>query len=173
MDILQKYYPNNDHIFVFDNATIHTKHPPGSLSARHMPKNIPKPKAKEPEKEANWLVELDATDEQGRPIYGPDRKKLKKQIRMTDGVLPNGQPQSLYFSEGHPQAGVFKGMAVTLMERGFFKEANLNAQCKDFKCPECHAPGVFHFSFSSTLFIKTTSHPLKHTQTIIKMNTFD
>ena len=136
MDILQKYYPNDDHIFVFDNATIHTKRPPGSLSARHMPKNIPKPKPKEPEKGANWLVEVDATDEQGRPVYGPDRKKLKKRVRMTDGVLPNGQPQFLYFPEGHPQAGIFKGMAMILMERGFFKEASLNAQCKDFKCPE-------------------------------------
>ena len=25
MDILQKYYPNDNHIFIFDNATIHTK----------------------------------------------------------------------------------------------------------------------------------------------------
>ena len=55
---------------------------------------------------------------------------------MADGVLPNGQPQSLYFPEGHPQAGTFKGMAVILMERGFIKEASLNAQCKGFKCPE-------------------------------------
>lgn len=55
---------------------------------------------------------------------------------MADGILPNGQPQSLYFPEGHPRAGVFKGMAVILTERGFFKEAGLNAQCKDFKCPE-------------------------------------
>ena len=72
MDILQKYYPNNDHIFIFDNATIHTKQLPGSLSTRHMPKNIPKPDPKKPEKEANWLVEVDVTDDRGRPVYGPD-----------------------------------------------------------------------------------------------------
>ena len=136
MDILQKYYPNDDHIFIFDNATIHTKRPPGSLSARRMPKKTPKPDPKKPEKEANWFVEVDATDERGNPVYGPDRKKLKKRIRMADGVLPNGQPQSLYFPEGHPQAGIFKGMATILMERGFFKEAGLRAQCKDFKCPD-------------------------------------
>ena len=134
-DILRKFYPNDDHIFIFDNATIHTKRPPGSLSARHMPKKTPKPDPKKPEKEANWLVEVDMTDERGRPVYGPNRKKLKKRIRMANGVLPNGQPQSLYFPEGHPQAGVFKGMATILTERGFFKEATLNAQCKDFKCP--------------------------------------
>lgn len=134
MDILQKYYPNDNHIFIFDNATIHTKRPPGSLSARRMPKKTPD--SKKPEKEANWLVEVDVIDEQGRAVYGPDRKKLKKRVRMADGVLPNGQLQSLYFPEGHPQAGIFKGMAVILMERGFIKEAGLKAQCKGFKCPE-------------------------------------
>jgi hypothetical protein len=113
-DILRKFYPNDDHIFIFDNATIHTKRPPGSLSARHMPKKTPKPNPKKPEKEANWLVEVDMTDERGHPVYGPNRKKLKKRIRMANGVLPNGQPQSLYFPEGHPQAGVFKGMATIL-----------------------------------------------------------
>ena len=81
-----------------------------------MPKNIPKLDPKKPEKEANWLVEVDAMDEQGCPVYGPDRKKVKKRVRMADGVLPNGQLQPLYFPEGHPQAGVFKGMAVILME---------------------------------------------------------
>lgn len=55
---------------------------------------------------------------------------------MADGVLPNSQPQSFYFPEGHPQASVFKGMAVILMEQGFIREAGLKAQCKDFKCPE-------------------------------------
>ena len=33
MDILQKHYPNDDHVFIFDNTTIHMKRPPGSLSA--------------------------------------------------------------------------------------------------------------------------------------------
>ena len=132
MDILQQHYPNDDHVFIFDNATIHTKRPPGSLSARSMPKGTSKP---DPEK-TNWLVKVDVTDERGCPVYGPDRKKLKKRVRMADGVLPNGEAQSLYFPEGHPQAGMFKGMAVILIERGFVKEAGLKAQCKDFKCPE-------------------------------------
>ena len=136
IDILRKHYPNDNHTFIFNNATIHTKRPPGSLSARHMPKKTPKPDPKEPKKEANWLVEVDVIGEKGRPVYGPDRKKLKKRVRMANGVLPDGQPQPLYFAEGHPQAGIFKGMAVILAERGFFKEAALNAQCKDFKCPK-------------------------------------
>ena len=70
MDILQKYYPNNDHIFIFDNATIHTKRPPGSLSAQHMPKKLPKPDPNNPE--ANWLMEVDVSDERGHPVYGPN-----------------------------------------------------------------------------------------------------
>ena len=157
INILQKYYPNDNHLFIFDNATIHTKRPPGSLSARHMPKNTPKLNPKKPEKEVNWLVEVDVIGEKGRPIYGPDRKKLKKRVRMADAVLLNGEPQPLYFPEGHPQAGVFKGMAAILTERSFF-EATLNAQCKDFKCPGgkvdccCH-----HFLFNQPNFAAVKS----------------
>ena len=72
MDTLRKYYPNEDHIFIFDNATIHTKQTPGSLSAQHMLKNTLKLDPKKPGKEANWLVEVDATDDHGHPVYGPD-----------------------------------------------------------------------------------------------------
>ena len=157
MDILQKYYPNDNHVFIFDNATIHTKRPPGSLSARSMPKGPSKLGAKNPE-ETNWLVKVDVTDDHGRPVYGPDRKKLKKRVRMANGVLPNGEPQSLYFPEGHPQGRMFKGMAVILMERGFVKEAGLKAQCKDFKCPENRIDCCCHrFLFSQPDFADVKS----------------
>jgi hypothetical protein len=33
MNILEKIYPHDNHIFIFNNATIHTKQPPSSLSA--------------------------------------------------------------------------------------------------------------------------------------------
>ena len=82
MDILQTYYPNDDHIFIFDNATIHTKRPPGSLSAWSMPKGPSKLGAKNPEKEMNWFVKVDVTDDQGRPVYRPDQKKLEKRVQM-------------------------------------------------------------------------------------------
>ena len=72
MDILQAHYPNNNHIFIFDNATIHMKQPPGSLSAQSMPKWASKLDAKNPEKEKNWLVKVDVTDNHSHPIYGPD-----------------------------------------------------------------------------------------------------
>ena len=37
IDILQKFYPNDDHVLVFDNATTHVKHADNVLSAQHMP----------------------------------------------------------------------------------------------------------------------------------------
>jgi hypothetical protein len=37
-----------------------------------MSKKIPKPDPRKPDKEANWLVTVDVTDEQGCPVYGPD-----------------------------------------------------------------------------------------------------
>ena len=33
MDIVQEYYPQFDHVFIYDNATTHLKRPEDSLSA--------------------------------------------------------------------------------------------------------------------------------------------
>ncbi|KAH7917404.1 hypothetical protein BV22DRAFT_1108579 [Leucogyrophana mollusca] len=125
MDLLEKHYPNLDHIFVFDNATTHLKRPDDALSARHMPKKI-----------QEWGVDVTVTDATGKPVHGPDGKVLKKKVRMTDGRLPDGSPQSLYFPPGHKNAGKFKGMAEILRERGFENAHNLKAQCPGFKCKE-------------------------------------
>ena len=38
MAILEKHYPNEDHVFIFDNAPTHMKQPEDSLSAQNMPK---------------------------------------------------------------------------------------------------------------------------------------
>jgi len=32
MDILEKHYPNEDHVFIYDNATTHLKRADGALS---------------------------------------------------------------------------------------------------------------------------------------------
>src|SRR6266540_2738316 len=49
--ITKSEYPNNEHVFVYDNATIHLKCPENAPSAHHMPKFMPKPGN-------NWLIEV-------------------------------------------------------------------------------------------------------------------
>jgi hypothetical protein len=90
IDILQKYYPDNDHVLVYDNATTHLKRADGALSARKMPKSTSKP-------ETNWMVEVNALDANGKPIYTPDGKILKTKIQMHGAKFVDGTPQSLYF----------------------------------------------------------------------------
>lgn len=43
MDILLKYYPEFDHVLVYDNTTTHLKCAEDALSTRKMPKGTPKP----------------------------------------------------------------------------------------------------------------------------------
>jgi hypothetical protein len=127
MDLLDKHFPHESHVLVFDNATTHTKRPEGALSARCMPKNTSKA-------EKNWGVEVNQRDENGKPMYGSHGKILKTKIPMTNGQLPDGSPQSFYFESG-PQAGLFKGMTIILKERGLIQESTLRAECKKFNCP--------------------------------------
>ncbi|KAF8156692.1 hypothetical protein B0H34DRAFT_847462 [Crassisporium funariophilum] len=78
MDILDKHYPNDKHVFVFDNATTHLKRADDALSARKMPKNPSKP-------ECNFGVERNKVGDDGKPVYGPDRKPVKEKVRMANG----------------------------------------------------------------------------------------
>ncbi|KAI6108212.1 hypothetical protein F5141DRAFT_1064423 [Pisolithus sp. B1] len=125
MDILVKYFPEEDHIFVFDNATTHLKRADDALSACHMPKNPSK----------SWGPEAMVRDDNGKPIMGPDNKPLKMKIPMAPGHFPDGTSQPLYFPVGHPQAGWFKGMSQILQEHGYDVKGLLT-ECKGFKCPE-------------------------------------
>jgi hypothetical protein len=63
-------------------------------------------------------------------------------VRMRDGTLPNGEPQSLYYPEDHKSMpGWFKGMEAIIRERGLWPEspdAGLLTQCPNFKCPPGH-----------------------------------
>jgi hypothetical protein len=131
IDILNEYYPEFDHVFIYDNATTHLKRPEDALSARKMPKNIPNPGK-------NWGVEVSKRDPiTGKPVYRPDRSIEKVKILMCDGRLENGKPQPLYFPMDHQDKklrGVFKGMAVILEERGFGNMSKVPAECKRFNC---------------------------------------
>ncbi|KAF7347061.1 hypothetical protein MVEN_01459900 [Mycena venus] len=127
MDILSRDYGDEKHVFIFDNATTHTKRAGDALSARKMPKFTPK-------NGKNFLVSVNKIGDNGKPICDAQGDYVKIQVRMRDGTMLNGSPQPLYFPAGHEHAGIFKGMAVILKERGLHAEAKLNAQCKNFKC---------------------------------------
>jgi hypothetical protein len=77
----------------------------------------------------NWMVEVNALDTNGKPIYTPDGKILKTKIQMHGTKFADGTPQSLYYLAGHKKAGLFKGMAVILQERRLVEESKLKAQC--------------------------------------------
>jgi len=118
MNIVEKYYPQDDHIFIFDNATTHLKRPDTALSARKMTKG---PKE-------NFGVEVSVIVN-GKPQYKPDGKPQKRTIPMGPGKFADGTPQSFYEDDG-----TFKGMTKILKERGLTEEAKLKAQCDKFKC---------------------------------------
>ena len=125
IEIVQKYYPDDDHVLVFDNATTHVKRAGNALSARRMPKNPL----------FSWGVTVPVKDKYGAIAYRPDGKPQMMKVPMEPGRLPNGEPQPLYFPDGHEKAGWFKGMAQILHERGFEAESKLRAQCDGFRCP--------------------------------------
>lgn len=133
MNLLTKWYPQYDHIFVYDNATIHTKRPVSAPSARKAPKNTPKG-AK------NWGPKVPVRDNNGKVVM--DGEKVREEmIRMADGTH-NGAPQSLYYATDHPEhSGKFKGMAKILEERGYGDMSKVPYECKSFKCdatkPRC------------------------------------
>ncbi|KAN0086048.1 hypothetical protein V8E55_007182 [Tylopilus felleus] len=69
MDLVTKYVPDENHVFVFDNATTHLKRPDDALSVRKMPKNISK-------EGTNWGVEVMVRDLHGKIIYASDGVKM-------------------------------------------------------------------------------------------------
>ncbi|KAF9479060.1 hypothetical protein BDN70DRAFT_859047 [Pholiota conissans] len=129
MMILKQYYPEYDHILIYDNASTHLKRPDDSLSARKMPKGPSK-------RDTTWGVEINARDKvTNEIIYQRNGKPAKTKIPMGDALFLDGTPQPLYFPEGHERAGAFKGMQIILEERGFTGVSSLRAECKGFKCP--------------------------------------
>ncbi|KAF9642304.1 hypothetical protein BDM02DRAFT_3124682, partial [Thelephora ganbajun] len=62
MDILEKYYPDDGHVFINDNATTHPKRARGVVSECRMPVNT--------SKEINRLVPTPSGDESGNRFFG-------------------------------------------------------------------------------------------------------
>ncbi|KIK74438.1 hypothetical protein PAXRUDRAFT_169345 [Paxillus rubicundulus Ve08.2h10] len=142
--ILEKYYPNNNHILVFDNATTHVKRADDALSAHHMPKNPLQ----------YWGVTVAVKDIKGAVMHDSDAKPLKKKIPMTPAHFQDGIEQPLYFPVGHKKAGWFKGMAQILREWGFETQAKLWYECKGFNCPAGKTACCCHcFMFNQPDFV--------------------
>ncbi|KAF9511790.1 hypothetical protein BS47DRAFT_1363556 [Hydnum rufescens UP504] len=134
MDVLDKHYRMEDHVFIYDNVTTHKKHADNALSARHMPKYPPNPNGKGRKKGKNWGVKVPLLGPNGNVIHGSDGKVVKVFKKMADAQFSDGRPQPLYFLDDHPQyPGLFKGMAVILEEHGFSNARSLKAECKGFK----------------------------------------
>ena len=124
IEIIQKYYPNNDHILIFDNVMTHVKRADNALSTQRMPKNPVR----------SWGVTVPVKNTNGTIMCHPDGKPQKTKVPMEPGCFANGEPQLLYFPNGHEKAGWFKGMTQILQERGFEAESKLQAECKGFRC---------------------------------------
>ncbi|KAF9503221.1 hypothetical protein BS47DRAFT_1378395 [Hydnum rufescens UP504] len=118
MDVLCQKYPNERHVFVFDNARTHAKHAEDTLSALHMPHN---PK--------HWGITVPACDPTGKTLHLPNGKPRTEIKRMADTTF-NGQQQTLYFLDDHlMHPGKFKGMVQILKERGHLNINSLHAHC--------------------------------------------
>jgi hypothetical protein len=102
IDILQKYFQDEDHLLSYDNATTHLKRTEDALSARRLPKMIPKDGK-------NWGPSSVVAGPDRKPARVPDGKIMKRVVRMMDGQF-NGMAQPLYFPPGHEHEGIFKGM---------------------------------------------------------------
>ncbi|KAF9506282.1 hypothetical protein BS47DRAFT_1305487 [Hydnum rufescens UP504] len=123
MDVLCQKYPNERHVFVFDNARTHAKRTEDTLSAFHMPHN---PK--------HWGITVPTHDPTGKTLHLPNGKPHTEIKRMADMTF-NGQQQTLYFLDDHlMHPGKFKGMAQILKERGHLNVNSLCAQCPNFSC---------------------------------------
>ncbi|KAF9508871.1 hypothetical protein BS47DRAFT_1373595 [Hydnum rufescens UP504] len=102
--LVHKLYPNDDHVFIFDNAHSHSKHAEDALSAHYLSKGTSKP---------------------------TDGKPIGVHIPMGDACFADGHSQPLYFPPGHPtHPGLFKGMVCT----GFKCQKNSNGEYGPWCC---------------------------------------
>ncbi|KAJ7303436.1 hypothetical protein DFH08DRAFT_642728, partial [Mycena albidolilacea] len=96
--LVNERWPEFDHVFVYDNATMHRKRSAGALSARAMPKGISGThtgKNKNPD--ANFLVPVNKHNADGSRMYNVHGTLLKENIQMTGASFADGSMQDLYF----------------------------------------------------------------------------
>ncbi|PBK94771.1 hypothetical protein ARMGADRAFT_1045619 [Armillaria gallica] len=135
MNILEKHYPDEDHVFIYDNATTHCKHAESVLSTLKMTKNP----------SANFSVEVNLIGANEKPAW------------MANSTFGDTE-QEFYYPDDY--LGWFKGMVTILEERGI-STTGKKAQCrKNFKsdCPkgavDCHCRRIL---FNQPDFISVES----------------
>src|SRR5882724_10058011 len=129
MDIPQKEYQSENHVFIFDNATTHLKWADNELSAHKMPPNPPR-------HGCNWGVNVTVLDANGKPVFGLNGKVQHQRVPMGDAMFADGVLQCLCFPDDHLDSpGIFKGRAIILEECGYLA-STLQVECKGFKCPK-------------------------------------
>ncbi|KIK86938.1 hypothetical protein PAXRUDRAFT_802662 [Paxillus rubicundulus Ve08.2h10] len=89
------------------------------------------------------LVKEDFPDEDHILVFNNVMTHLK---RADDALSAHKMPKhplkegtnwgikSLYFPDGHPHAGIFKGMVIILKEHGYCDTSCVHAECPDFIC---------------------------------------
>ena len=80
IDILMEYYPEFDHVLIYDNAMTHLKRSEDALSARKMPKGTPKPGK-------NWGIEVSKRN----PITGKIEYRTDGSIEKTKTLMQDGR----------------------------------------------------------------------------------
>jgi hypothetical protein len=124
MSIVKKQFPDKEHIFVFDNATIHTK----------LPATIPN---------VSKMTLGPSQKVKGKEV-GPLGEKIL--VDYTPAVLPDGTVQQLYHPSDHPiikLKGAFKGMALILEEQGVPNAQKLKLVCRSTNsCKQACPPGL-------------------------------
>lgn len=139
MDVIKKLYPDDDHLFILDNATTHLKRADDAISARKMPKG-PSP-ARSGGSTQRFGVDIKTKGADGNLVHGANGKPLKHRVNMSDTVFADGTTQYLYYPDAFPEhpelAGKFKGMAQLLIERYPERRAKikgLKTECSKFNC---------------------------------------
>ncbi|QRV95331.1 DDE superfamily endonuclease [Ceratobasidium sp. AG-Ba] len=121
IEIVQAKYPHAEHVFIYDNATTHTKRREDLAVVGKIPL--------QPSKNFGEVVEK---------RMGEGGKVVNIRARYADTHHPDGSPQALYFPDDHiTYPGYFKGIAQLLQERGF-SVSGLRLQCA---APKKCSPG--------------------------------
>ncbi|QRV89382.1 DDE superfamily endonuclease [Ceratobasidium sp. AG-Ba] len=116
IELAKAKYPDAEHVFIYDNATTHTK----------KREDAPNP-SKMTLAPSNNVGDIVGTSPTGQKI----------RAKMGDAKFADGSPQTLYFGPDHPKyPGYFKGIANILRERGI-DVSGLKLQCPNqSKCDQ-------------------------------------